>query len=69
MCIKCLNVDKEIIVKRILGRQTCTKCKLTFNEYFNPPTKKNHACDPKFLDKRSDDNEETIINRFENYLE
>ena len=67
-CVLSLNVDKEIIVKRILGRQTCTNCKLTFNEYFNPSTKKNHICDPKFLEKRSDDNEETIVNRFENYL-
>ena len=30
--------------------------------------KKNHICDPKFLEKRSDDNEETVVNRFENYL-
>ena len=67
-CVLCLNVDKEIIVKRILGRQTCRKCKLTFNEYFNPSTKKNHICDPKFLEKRSDDNEVTIVNRFDNYL-
>ena len=67
-CALSLNVNKEIIVKRILGRQTCAKCKLTFNEYFNPSTKKNHICDPKFLEKRSDDNEETIVNRFENYL-
>jgi len=64
-----LKVDKKIAVKRILGRQTCTKCKLIFNKYFNPPTKKNHICDPKFLDKRSDDNEKTIINRFEHYLD
>ena len=63
-----LNVDKKTIVKRILGRQTCSKCELIFNEYFNPPTNKNHSCDPKFLKKRSDDNQETIINRFENYL-
>lgn len=68
-CALSLNVDKKAIVKRILGRQTCVKCKLTFNVYFNPPTNKNHACDPKFLDKRSDDNKKTIINRFENYLD
>ena len=68
-CALSLNVDKKIIVKRILGRRTCTKCKVIFNEYFYPPTNKNHTCDPKFLDKRSDDNEKTIINRFENYLD
>ena len=64
-----LNVEKDIIVKRILGRETCTKCKLIFNKYFNPSTNENHHCDPKFLDKRSDDNEKTIISRYENYLD
>ena len=68
-CVLSLNIDKEAIVKRILGRQICTKCKLIFNKYFKPSTSKNHTCDPKFLDKRSDDNEKTIINRFEDYFE
>ena len=68
-CAISLNIDQETIVKRILGRQICIKCKLIFNEHFNPATSENHSCDPKFLDKRSDDNEKAIINRFENYLE
>jgi len=67
-CVLCLKVDKNLIVKRILGRQVCSKCGLTFNEFFNPPNKDNHECDLKFLQKRSDDNEETIIKRFETYL-
>ena len=67
-CVLNLNVDKESIIKRILGRQTCTNCGLIFNEYFKPASRKNHSCDPKFLNKRSDDNEETIMNRFETYL-
>jgi len=68
-CVLCLNVDKHLIVKRILGRQMCTNCELIFNEYYHPSTVKNHNCDPKFLEKRSDDNEKSIINRFENYSE
>ena len=68
-CAISLNIDQKTIVKRILGRQICLKCKLIFNEHFNPSTSANHSCDPKFLDKRSDDNEKAIINRFENYLE
>ena len=68
-CVLSLNVDKKTIIKRILGRQTCTNCGLIFNEYFKPATSKNHICDPKFLDKRSDDNEKTIIYRYETYLE
>ena len=67
-CVLNLNVEKEFIIKRILGRQICTNCGLIFNEYFNPATNKNHSCDPKFLKKRSDDNEKTVKNRFETYL-
>ena len=67
-CVLSLNVDKESIIKRISGRQTCVNCGLIFNEYYYPATSKNHSCDPKFLKKRSDDNEKTVQNRFETYL-
>jgi len=67
-CVLSLNVDKESIIKRILGRQICTKCGLIFNEYYKPATGADHSCDKKFLAKRSDDNERTIISRFETYL-
>jgi len=67
-CVLSLNVDKETIIKRILGRQTCSNCGLIFNEYFTPATDKNHNCDKKFLQKRSDDNEEAISTRFETYI-
>ena len=68
-CVFILNVDRKSIVKRILGRQTCTNCGLIFNEHFIPAINKNHKCDPKYLDKRSDDNENAITNRYETYLE
>ena len=67
-CVLSLNVDKESIIKRISGRQTCVNCGLIFNEYYYPASNKNHSCDPKFLSTRSDDNKNTIINRFETYL-
>ena len=67
-CVLSLNVDKETIIKRILGRQTCSNCGLIFNEYFTPATDKNHNCGKKFLQKRSDDNEEAISTRFETYI-
>ena len=67
-CVLNLNVDRETVVKRILGRQICTNCGLIFNENFKPSTNKNHSCHPKFLIKRPDDNEKTIIDRFETYL-
>ena len=68
-CVLSLTVSKEVIIKRILGRQTCTNCGLIFNKYFNPADQKSHSCDQKYLIKRTDDNEMTIINRFETYLE
>jgi len=67
-CVLSLKVDKESVIKRILGRQICTKCGLIFNEFFNPSSKKNHSCDPQFLSKRLDDNKDIIISRFETYL-
>ena len=67
-CVFILKVDKELIIKRILGRQTCSKCGLIFNDYFNPSTVQNHPCGNKFLVKRSDDNENTILQRYETYL-
>ena len=67
-CVLSLNVNKETIIKRILGRQMCSSCGLIFNEFFNPSTNKNHKCDPIYLMKRTDDNEKTIISRFDTYL-
>ena len=66
-CAFSLEVDKDTIIKRILGRQTCTKCGLIFNEYFKPSTKENHSCENTFLQKRSDDNEKTITIRYDTY--
>ena len=62
-----LNVDYEVVLKRILGRQICSKCGLIFNVFFNPSTRENHKCEIKFLKKRSDDNEIIIKKRFETY--
>ena len=67
-CVLSLNVDRESIIKRILGRQICSNCGLIFNKFFDPSTQKNHKCGSKYLQKRSDDNEETIKNRFETYI-
>ena len=62
-----LKVNKDSIIKRFLGRQVCSKCGLIFNEFYYPSTNENHLCDPKFLQKRSDDNEETVRKRFDMY--
>ena len=67
-CALSLNVDKETIIKRVLGRLICTKCGLTFNKYFNPPQKEKYDCNLNFLKTRTDDNEETIKSRLDTYI-
>ena len=66
-CVLNLIVNENAIFKRIIGRQICTNCKLIFNDFFNPPNNQQHKCDPKFLQKRSDDTEETLRKRFSTY--
>ena len=63
-----LNVDKDIVSKRANGRVICTRCSRIFNIYLNPPNSNNHNCDKKHLEKRTDDNSKTILNRYETYV-
>jgi adenylate kinase len=63
-----LNVSREIIEKRILGRLFCEKCNKILNEFTNQKELQNHACGKEFLKKRHDDNSETIIKRYETYM-
>ena len=62
-----LNVHKETVLKRILGRVVCLKCGSIFNKFFNPPNESNHKCELKHLVIRPDDNEKTILKRFDTY--
>ena len=62
-----LKVDESDIIKRIQGRETCSKCGLIFNKFFNPATDENHKCDKTFLLRRVDDTENILKNRFETY--
>ena len=63
-----LNVDKDIVSKRANGRVICTRCFRIFNVYLNPPNSKNHKCEKKYLEKRTDDNSKIILNRYETYV-
>lgn len=67
-----LKVPNDIIIKRILGRYSCSKCGELYNKYFMKP-KKEGTCDKcgssiKF-EQRSDDNEETLKKRLNVYEE
>jgi adenylate kinase len=65
-----LEVDRDIIKKRILGRYSCKECGALYNKYTLPP-KKEGICDKCGADikfeQRSDDNEETLKNRLDAY--
>ena len=63
-----LNVSREIIEKRIIGRITCDKCNMTLNEFFNKDQIELHPCGKEFLVKRVDDNIETIMSRYDTYM-
>jgi adenylate kinase len=64
-----LNVPRDIIKKRILGRMTCEKCNMVLNEFFNTEEIELHPCGSNFLKKRKDDNYDTIMSRFDTYTE
>ena len=63
-----LYVEKDIVSKRVNGRVICTKCFKIFNLYLDPPNSKNHKCEKKYLEKRTDDNAKTILNRYDTYV-
>ncbi len=63
-----LDVTRDIIEKRILGRIVCEKCNVTLNEYFDNEQIKNHKCGNEYLKKRKDDNSKTIINRYDTFV-
>ena len=63
-----LNVTREVIEKRILGRIICEKCNQTLNEYLNKEEIEQHKCGNNYLKKRKDDSQETVITRYEEYM-
>ena len=63
-----VDVDTEVLMKRITGRRTCGSCGAIYNIYFSPP-KEPGKCDKcgGVLQHRSDDNETTVRSRLEVY--
>ena len=62
-----LDVTREIIEKRILGRIVCEKCNVSMNEYLDNEQIKNHKCGKEYLKKRKDDNSKTIMKRYDTF--
>ena len=63
-----LNVSKDVIKKRIMGRMTCDKCNMTLNEFFNKDQIELHPCGKEFLKRRKDDNIDVVLTRYETYM-
>lgn len=66
-----LDIDKDLAMKRALSRVVCSKCGLSYNllnKEFTPA--KEGVCDNcnAKLKTRSDDNEDTFINRFDTFM-
>jgi len=63
-----IDVDPEVLIKRMTGRRSCPVCGQIYNIYFNPP-RVAEMCDRECarLIHRADDNEETIRRRFAEY--
>ena len=63
-----IDVDFDVLMKRLTGRRTCSKTGKLLNVYFSPQAELD-ACTQAGgeLIQRADDNEETIGNRLEVY--
>ena len=63
-----LDVDFDILMKRLTGRRTCSLTGKLLNIYFSPQEELDACADAGGeLIQRDDDNEETISNRLEIY--
>tara|TARA_B100000586_G_C20081077_1_gene415418 strand:+ start:202 stop:840 length:639 start_codon:yes stop_codon:yes gene_type:complete len=62
-----LKVSLDSIIKRITGRLICSKCGTTYNEFFNPPIKKQDCCNENTLKRRKDDSSDVAKKRFQTY--
>lgn len=64
-----LKVDREKLMARLTGRRICKNCGATYHVIFNPP-KQEGICDKcgGELYQRSDDNEESVGNRLDEYI-
>jgi adenylate kinase len=63
-----LNVDTAKLIQRLCGRRTCKSCGAIFH-LVNMPPKEDGVCDlcGGELYQRTDDNEETVMNRLDVY--
>lgn len=58
-----IDVDFDILLKRLTGRLSCKDCSTVYNRYFSPPTKEGvcDKCGSTNLYHRADDNEKRLV--------
>jgi adenylate kinase len=63
-----IEIEREELIRRLMGRRTCGRCGAMYHVLFNPP-KKEGICDQcgDSLYQRDDDKEETIRSRLDVY--
>ena len=63
-----IDVPKEFIIERNIGRRICSSCGVSYHIKFNPPKKLGSCdfCNGKLI-QRNDDNEETVKERLNVY--
>lgn len=64
----CLELDDEIVVKRLSSRRICEVCGKEYNLVTNPPVGETCECGGKLI-TRADDNPESIKERLHVYKE
>ena len=63
-----ITIDEEEVLKRLMGRRLCDSCKTGYNVYLEDVPAQCSKCGSSIV-KREDDNEETIRERIQNYLD
>ncbi len=64
-----IQVDKDVVFKRITGRRVCPVCKEIYNIYYKKPKVENRCDkDNSFLMQRNDDHESVVVERYKTYL-
>jgi adenylate kinase len=63
-----LNVSRDIIEKRIMGRMTCPPCNRTLHEFVNKEQSELPPCGKVHLKKRKDDSLDVVIGRYNTYM-
>ena len=64
-----LEVDEEVLVDRITGRFTCSKCSASYHDHFKLPQVEGicDVCGGTEFTRRPDDNEQTVRTRMAEY--